>query len=188
MYSEANMQMRGPSFGVKTYHKGGNKIAIEMTMNGQPLNKQVYDGMTGAQSGMGQVQALEGDELENLKEQAMICKEANYKARGYKLMLKGIEEVNGSPAYVIEVERADGKKSTDYYDTKTSLKVREISTGQGVDGNPSTQILDVADYQEANGVKLPRSMTVSGVFPVPFKVTVTDLKVNGGVDDAVFKL
>jgi predicted Zn-dependent peptidase/uncharacterized membrane protein YkoI len=187
MYSEATMQMRGPSFSVKTYHKGGNKIAIEMSMNGQPMNKQTYDGVQGIQSGMGQVETLEGEQLENLKEQAMIAKEANYKAGGYKLTLKGIEEVNGSPAYVVEVQRADGKKSTEYYDTKTSLKVREISTGQGMDGNPSTQILDLADYQETNGIKLPRSMTVSGVFPVPFKVTVTSLKINGGVDDAVFK-
>ena len=57
-----------------------------------------------------------------------------------------------------------------------------------MDGNPSIQTVEMTDYEEANGVKMPRSMMVSGVFPVPFKVTVTEIKVNAGVDDAVFKM
>lgn len=188
LQSTATMQVRGPAFGIKTYQKGGDKIAIEMSMNGQTMNKQVYDGVQGAQSAMGQTEALEGEQLGDLKEQAMFSKEAGYKMGGYKLMLKGIEEVNGSNAYWVEVERPDGKKISEYYDTKTSLKVREISNGKGMDGSPSLQTVEMSEYQEANGVKIPRVMTISGVFPVPFKVTVTELKVNGGVEDTVFKL
>jgi hypothetical protein len=89
---------------------------------------------------------------------------------------------------VLEVERLDGKKSTEYYDSKTSLKVREISTGKGMDGAPNVQIIDMGDYKEVNGVKLPYTMTVSGPFPVPFKVNVSEIKLNSGVEDAVFKL
>lgn len=188
LQSTATMQVRGPAFGIKTYQKGGDKIAIEMSMNGQAMNKQVYDGVQGAQSAMGQTETLEGEQLGDLKEQAMFSKEAGYKMGGYKLMLKGIEEVNGSNAYWVEVERPDGKKISEYYDTKTSLKVREISNGKGMDGNPTLQTVEMSEYQEANGVKIPRVMTISGVFPVPFKVTVTELKVNGGVEDTVFKL
>lgn len=188
LQSTATMQVRGPAFGINTYQKGGNKIAIEMSMNGQLMNKQLFDGNEGFQSAMGQAESLEGEALNDLKEQAIFSKEAGYKYGGYKLLLKGIEEVNGSNAYVVEVERPDGKKITEFYDTKTSLKVREVSTGKGMDGNPSTQTVEMTDYQEANGVKIPRSMTVSGVFPVPFKVTVTEIKVNQGVDDAVFKM
>ncbi len=40
-----------------------------------------------------------------------------------------------------------GKKSTEYYDMKTSLKVREVSTGQGMDGNPTIQTVDMSDYK-----------------------------------------
>lgn len=188
LQSTATMQVRGPAFGIKTFQKGGKKIAIEMSMNGQMMNKQVFDGIQGSQSAMGQTEALEGEPLGDIKEQAMFSKEAGYKTAGYKLMLKGIEDVNGSNAYVVEVERPDGKKTTEYYDTKTSLKVREVSTGKGMDGNPTVQTIELTDYQEANGIKMPRTMTVSGVFPVPFIVTVTEIKVNAGVDDAVFKM
>ncbi|MFN0037597.1 MAG: insulinase family protein [Saprospiraceae bacterium] len=188
LQSTADMQVRGPAFGIKTYQKGGNKIALEMSMGGQAMQKQVYDGAQGFRTAMGQTEALEGEQLGDIKEQAMFSKEAGYKTGGYKLVLKGIEEVNGSNTYVLEVERPDGKKSTEYYDTKTSLKVREVSTGQGMDGSPSTQMVEMTDYKEVGGVKMPHSMTVSGVFPVPFKVSITEIKVNAGVDDAVFKM
>lgn len=188
MQSSATMQMRGPSFGIKISQKGGNKIAIETSMNGQAMSKEVYDGTQGFQSSMGQTQALEGVELGDVKEQAMICKEASYKTAGYKLMLKGIEEVNGSNAFIVEVERPDGKKITEFYDSKTSLKIREVSAGTGMDGNPSVETVDMSDYKVVNGVKIPHTMTVSGVFPVPFKVNISEIKVNAGVDDAIFKM
>jgi hypothetical protein len=89
---------------------------------------------------------------------------------------------------VIEVVRADGKKSTEYYDMKTSLKVREVSTSEGPDGAPNTQTIDMSDYKAIGGVLFPHVTTITGVFPVPFKVTINSAKVNQGIDDAVFKM
>lgn len=188
LQTEANMQVRGPAFGLKTWQKGGTKLAVEMSMNGQLMNKQLYADGKGVQSAMGQSEPLEGESLGDVKEQAMFVKEAGYKMGGYKLTLKAIEEVNGSNAYVVEVERPDGKKSTEYYDMKTSLKLREVSAGQGMDGSPAIQTVDMGEYKAVGGVLLPQVMTVSGVFPVPFKVTITSAKVNEGIDDAIFKM
>jgi hypothetical protein len=159
-----------------------------MKMNDNVMSKQVFDGEKGTQSGMGMpISPIEGEDLTDLREQAAFCKEANYK-NGYKLTLKGIEEINNSPAYIVEVERPDGSKSTDYYDMKSSLKIREVSTGTGADGQPSVQTTDYADYNAIDGgLLLPHTLTVAGVFPVPFKVMLNSVKVNAGVDDAVFK-
>ncbi len=188
MQSSSTMQLRGPAFDIKTYQKSGSKYAVEISMNGQPMNKQLYDGSKGVLSAMGQTEAIEGQELNDLKEQAIFCKEAIYKTGGYKLSLKGIEELNGSNAYVLEVERPDGKKSTEYYDTKTSLKVREVTSGKGMDGNPNIQTVDIGDYKAVTGIKLPHEMTVSGAMPVPFKVIVSEIKLNTGIDESIFKL
>lgn len=188
MESKSVMQMRGPSFNLTTYQKGGNKILVEMSMNGQVMNKQLFDGQSGAQSAMGQVENLDEASLADMKEQAKICKEADYKTGGYKLNLKGMEEINGAMTFVIEVSRPDGQSTTEYYDTKTSLKLREVSMEQGPDGNPAIQTIDMSDYKEVSGVKMPHTLTVSGVFPVPFKVTVSEIKVNTGIKDEVFKL
>jgi zinc protease len=188
MQSKAMMQMRGQSFNLNTYQKGGDKILVEMIMNGQVMNKQVYDGQNGIQSAMGQVENMDEATLADMKEQAKICKEAAYKSGGYQLTLKSMEEVNGAMTFVIEVERPDGRKTTEYYDTKTSLKLREVSIDRGMDGNPATQTVDMADYKEVNGVKMPHVLTISGVFPVPFKVKIEELKVNTGINDEVFKI
>jgi hypothetical protein len=57
----------------------------------------------------------------------------------------------------------------------------------GADGQPSVQTIEIADYKSVNGVLIPHTLTVSGVFPVPFKVVIAEAKVNAGVDEAVFK-
>lgn len=187
MQSNSVMQMRGPSFNLVTYQKNG-KLLVEMSMNGQVMNKQLYDGQTGMQSAMGQVETVDEATKADLKEQAKICKEADYKKEGYKLVLKGMEELDGAVAFVLEVTRPDGKMVTEYYDSKTSLKLREVSMNKGMDGSPTIQTIDIAEYKEINGVKIPHQMTVGGVFPVPFKVTVTEVKVNQGIKDDLFKL
>ena len=186
--TSATMQVSVQSLSVMTWQKGGNKVAMEMNMNGQVVSKRVYDGTAGVESGMGGTHPLEGEDLADLKEQAAFAKEAGYQAGGYKLALKGVEEVNGSNAYVVEVERPDGAKSTEYYDMKTSLKLREVRTTTGQDGEPSTMTIDYADYKETNGVKFPNTMTINGLMPIPITSTVSEIKVNAGIDDKVFNL
>lgn len=188
MQSNAVMQMRGPSFNLTTYQKGGNKIMVEMSMNGQVMNKQVFDGQNGIQSAMGQVENMDEATVADMKEQAKICKEADYQTGGYQLVLKGMEEINGAMTFVIEVTRPSGRKITEYYDTKTSLKVREVSSELGMDGNPAIQTVDMSDYKEVNGVKIPHTLTISGLFPVPVKVNVEEIKVNTGLKDELFKI
>ncbi|MBL7776476.1 MAG: insulinase family protein [Saprospiraceae bacterium] len=178
----------GPSLDMTIAQKGGNKIAVAMSMQGNVVSNRVYDGAQALESGMGGQRMLEGEELEDIKEQAQFVKEAGYVAGGYKLALKGIEPVSGKNAYIIEVERPDGKKTTEYYDVATSLKIREVSSSPGMDGNPTTVTTDLGDYKEVNGMLFPHSMTISGVFPVPMVGTIKDIKVNAGVDDATFQL
>jgi hypothetical protein len=181
------MKTSGPEITVKTWQKDG-KIVTDMIMNGMSMSKRTYDGSKAKETGMGGARDLEGEELNDLKEQALFCKEMAYKTGGYKLALKGLEQIGSSDAYVVEVERPDGKKTTEYYDMKTSLKLREVSNVTGQDGEPTSITIDYADYKDTNGVLYPNSITITGVFPVPLKATVTDLKVNTGIDDAVFKL
>jgi zinc protease len=189
LQSTSVMKTRGPEFVIKTWQKGGSRIAIEMTMNGQMMSKRVYDGATGSEAGMGgATRTLEAEELADMKEQAMFAKETGYLTGGYKLTLKGAEPLEGRNAYVLEVERPDGKKTTEYYDMGTSLKIREVSSQPGPDGNPAAVITDFSDYKEVNGVMIPHTINLTGVFPVPVKATVTEIKANAGVDEAVFKL
>lgn len=188
LQSTATMTTPGPVLTIKSVQKGGDKIAVEVTMNDQLVNKRVYDGTKGFMVGGGpepKAQPLDGESLGDLKEQAQFCKEAGYLKGGYKLNLKSVEEVNGANAYVIEVVRADGKVSLEYYDLKTSFKIREESTVQSAAG-PATLAVDMSDYTETNGVKIPRTLVSTGLLPTPVKINITEVHINAGVDDKTF--
>jgi zinc protease len=181
------MKSRGMEITVKQIQKDGSKLVQEMLMNGQSMGKTTYDGTKAVQTGMGGASRnLEGEQLAELKEQALPIKEAAYKSMGYQLTLKSVEEVEGKSAYVVEVSRPNGQKSTEYYEVSTSLKLREVSTTAGPDGTSTTVTNDFSDYREVGGVKFPHTSMTTGVFPTPMKAVVSDLKVNAGVDDALF--
>lgn len=186
--TSVNLVTPGPTLDMDVIQKDGNKVAVIMEMQGNVVSNRVYNDGKGSEVGMGGARALEGEELEDMKEQASFCKEANYQSAGYKLKLKGVEPLDGKNAYVLEIERPDGKVTTEYYDMSSSLKVREINTSVGMDGQPTTIITDFGDYKEVGGVKFAHSITIVGAFPVPLKGTVTDLKVNAGVDDKLFQV
>jgi zinc protease len=183
------MQTRGPEITVKQAQKGGTKLMQDMLMRNQSMGKTILDGDRAVQTGAGAAKRdITGDELQGLKEQALVVKEVAYKQWGYTMEIKGIEEVEGKAAYVIEVTRPGGSKFTQYHDVATNMKVREIMAQKGADGGETIVTNDFADYREISGVKLPYSSTTSGVFPTPIKATVTELKVNTGMDDSVFKM
>lgn len=189
VYTSTSMKSGGPSFLIQTWQKGGNKLAFDLSMNGQSMSKRLYDGTNAIETGMGGAQRdLTGEELLDIQEQATFCKEAAYLTSSHKMVLKNIEELDGKAAYVLEVERPDGKKTTEYYDVETSLKVRELSMQEGQDGSMQAVITDFADYKELNGVRFPHTMILGGIFPVPMKATVNEIKINQGIEDSVFSL
>ncbi len=183
-----SLKTPGPVFDMTIAQKNNNKVSVVLNMQGQVVSNRVYDGAKGMESGMAGQRMLEGSDLEDIKEQALFCKEAHYQELGYKLTLKGIEAIDGKNAYALEVEHPNGRKSTDYYDMTTSLKVREISTQTDENGEAATITTDLGDYKEVNGVLFPYSITITGAAPFPLKGTVTDIKVNAGVDDALFQI
>ncbi|MBK8557902.1 MAG: insulinase family protein [Lewinellaceae bacterium] len=104
------MKGAGPPITFKTLKKDNTKAVVEVSMSGQVLSKQIFDGEKGIEYGMGGAsRPIEGEGLLDMKEQALFCKEAKYLEGSYKLTLKGVEVVNGAIAYVMEIERADGK-------------------------------------------------------------------------------
>ncbi|MCC6413541.1 MAG: insulinase family protein [Saprospiraceae bacterium] len=189
VYSNTTMKSGGPSFVIQTWQKGGTKLAFDLSMNGQSMSKRIYNGVKAIETGMGGAQQdLTGSDLLDIQEQAAFCKEAAYLNGSYKINLKNIEELNGKAAYVLEVERADGNKVTEYYDVETSLKVREITMQEGQDGTMQAVVTDFSDYKEINGVRFPHTLMLGGIFPVPMKATVNEIKINQGIEDSMFTL
>lgn len=148
------------------------------------IQKQVFDGTKGKQSGMQGKKEVTGEELENLKSEATMNQEMNYAKLGYKMDLKGIEAVNGSDAYILELLSPSGKKTTEWYDVKTGLKSRSM-TVVSQQGQTMTVTTDFTDYKEFGGIKYPGTVTITGT-PTPLKFTLESVEQNKGIKDSAF--
>jgi ribosomal protein L30E len=128
---------------------------------------------------------LEGESLEDIKAQAILNPEMNYEKLGYKLNLKGIEAVNGKDAYIMEVISPKGKKSMEWYDVESKLKVRTSQTTNSEMG-PVISTTDILEYKDVNGLKFPSVISISGAMSM--KLTAESINVNKGVADSEFTI
>ncbi|HTO34873.1 MAG TPA: insulinase family protein, partial [Flavobacterium sp.] len=149
------------------------KMAVEISMGGMSLMKQVVNDNTGYMIQQGQRMDLQGEMLEDMKssanpfpELALLNKEG--------LTVKGIESIDGSDAYAVVDD-----KTTIYFDVKSGLKVSEVTeTPQGNSG------IYYKDYRDVNGVKVPYNIVMNVGFDLDIKMD--NVKINEGVTDADF--
>lgn len=101
-----------------------------------------------------------------------------------KAKLSGIEKINGNDAYKIEIP---GKtiSSSMFYDVKTGLKVREVSS-TSMGGQTQTNTADFSDYKEKDGILFANKKTTT-LGPQPVEMTLKDVKINSGVTEDDFK-
>lgn len=178
---------QGQTIGMTIQRKAPNKMAMTVDMSGMVLNQTKFDGVKGEVSQMGQAQPMDEAGLKELKDQSAMFAELEYAKNGAKLELKGVEPVEGKDAYKIEITSASGKKSTDFFDKATGLKIRSIETQEGPQG-PTSSTSDYEDYREVNGVKVPYRLKTVGLAPFPLIFEVKSVEVNKGIDDSVFQV
>lgn len=155
------------------------RFAEELSMAGMgSLMKQVVNGNTAYAAQQGQKKVMEGKDLAEMKESAVLFSETLLATKA-GVTLSGIEPMNGSDAYTV----VDGD-TTYYFDVKSGLKVAEASTSeQG--GQKVTQTTTFGDYRDVKGVKLPFNHIMNIGFELDIKMS--EVKVNEGVTDADFQ-
>ncbi len=180
------MSMSGMSLEAVNMFKTGKKSSLVVSMGGNPMMQQKFDGETLVANG--QKVDLDADKIKDLKKQAMIASELAYADFGMKSELKGIEKIDGNDAYKVVTVAASGNKSTAYYDVKTWLKVKEISiSADGPDGQVTTVTTYLSDYTKLeNGILFPYKMKQS-VGPQSFDMEVKSVKLNTNLTDDIFK-
>lgn len=178
---------QGMTIGMSIQRKAPSMMLMKVEMNGAVLNESKFDGEKGEVSAMGQSQAADEATLKELKEQSSMFAELGYQQAGTKLELKGVEPVEGKNAYKVEITTASGKKSTDFFDKTTGLKIRSIEVQEGPQG-PTTATSDYEDYREVDGVKVPYRLKTVGLAPFPLLFEVESVEINKGIDDSVFKV
>lgn len=155
------------------------RMMVELTMPGMgSIMKQVFNGTSGYQSQQGQKKALEGKDLEKMKEGAVLFMETTL-ATKKGVTVAAIEPINGSDAYAV----VDGD-TTYYFDVKSGLKTAEATTEEE-DGKKQTRVTTFNDYKAVKGVKVPYNVIMNVGFELDIKMT--DVKINEEVSDADFQ-
>jgi len=150
------------------------KLAVELSMSGMSLMKQVVNGNTGYAAQQGQKMNLEGEMLEDLKSNAHPFPELKMLTQE-GITLKGIENQDGKDCYAIV-----SGKTTSYYEVSSGLKIAEVSaTPQG------NSTVSFKDYRDVKGVKVPFNTVMNVGFELDIKME--EVKVNEGVSDADFQ-
>ncbi len=174
----------GQVLSVTQQFKQPNLTSMSMGMQGMIVQKIVFTGNSLKISGMGGNQEFtEGKEFEAAKTEAGPCPEMNLIQNGYKLTVKGIEKVGNTDAYVMDAEKSSVK--TYWFDTTTGLLLKTSATDNTPQG-PVQQVVEYSDYRAVNGVLFPFS-NKQKIAAMEMNITVESVKVNTGLDDALFQ-
>lgn len=181
MSMEASAQ--GMTLEMVSLKKDPGKVKISVTVMGNEVQSQVFDGKSGKVTQQGQSAAMGEKELKKAEGEALIFPELHYTKLGYKLSYKGTEAVNGSEAHKVVIEDPQGNKETTFFDVKTGYMVKNVEVSE-----TGTQTIEFADYQEQNGIFSPRKVVIAGVLPFPLEFKVKSIEWNKGLEDAKFKV
>lgn len=106
----------------------------------------------------------------------------NLKRNKIGVRLAGTQNVNGHPAYHLELSFAPGVTRDVYFDAATHLVVRE--TVPASSGTAAEQI-DYFDYQASGGIEEPRRMEIRRADRV-YRISVARVEINSPVNDSTF--
>ena len=180
---EASTSMNGMDIKQKTYKKAPNKYAMIMSMNGNVMMQQAFNGERGIMKGFQGEQEIIGEDLENLKVDATLHAELNYAELGVQLTLEAIEAVEGKDAYKVKVVNPSGQTTYDYFDMESGLRIQSKQTIIAPQGE-FTQMQSYSDYQEIDGVKFPFLIKISGVQNMELKIE--SISINTDLSDDLF--
>jgi predicted Zn-dependent peptidase len=168
-----------------TYFVAPNKEAMKIEMQGMMIQKEYFDGTSGASSNMQSgKKELTAEEIASKQKSAGLFPELNYATSGLNVELVGIEEVNDIDAYLMKIIDGD-KQSFDYFDTKTFMKIKSVSIQKEGD-----EVIEASrsfsDFKIVNGLQFPHKMTLM-MGELGLEGKVITIEINGKVDETTFK-
>ncbi len=182
--TNADVTIEGAPFKPKAIIKAmaPNKESMEMVIEGMgTVMKQKFDGATGYREQQGMKVPMTDKELDGKKEEKGLFPELYVDVAN--MALESIATVEGKDVYKVKVTKGEDV-SHRYYDTTTGYLVRTESTSEQ-QGQMVTSIVDFSDYQDVNGVMLPKTQKITNG-PQIITLKSVDIKFNEGVIEADF--
>lgn len=181
---------QGMTLTLTIYSKEPNKMRMDMEVMGMVIT-QAFDGETAWGTNMQtfSIEEMPEDQAEDFKRQAL-GNDALLNPKKYGITYKyiGKEKIEDKDCFVLEQTFSDGFKATLYVDSKTYLthKIKAKSISQmGVEVESDTYL---SDYKKVEGMMYPHAMTVFQDGEESVTMTFTEISINSGLEDSLFKM
>lgn len=172
----AQAEIQGMKLDLEMKRTTDGKMNQSISMGGNVMNKQVFNGETGYVMAQGQKMPYNEEQIAMAKTDAQLFPELN----AADAEVAGIEKVNGEDAYVVEMD--ENNKS--FYSVESGLKIQSIKTVSQA-GQTMTIPTGYSDYREVEGIKVPYLISQS-MGPQSFEFKVSEILINEGVSEEDF--
>lgn len=174
----AQAEIQGMKLDLNMKRTMDGKMNQSISMGGNVMNQQVFDGEAGFVMAQGQKMPYNEEQIAAAKADANPFPELTVgDAR-----VTGMEKVDGKDAYVVNID----ENNKNFYSVDTGLKVQSIKTVSQA-GQTMTIPTGYSDYQEVKGVKFPFMISQS-MGPQSFEFKVSEILVNEGVSEEDFQV
>lgn len=180
---------RGMKLTVEEKTMAPNLSMLTITMAGQPIMKEVFDGTKGWREQMGQKIDYSAQELSAKKDIRGLFNQANYFSDGYTVKLAGTENIAGKDAYKIIVTMPSGQVTNEWYDAASGLLIKTESSME-MQGQKVIQSLEYSHYEPIGKVLFPHTInmtTSTAAGAQEMTMELDSIKVNEGVTKNDFK-
>jgi hypothetical protein len=111
----------------------------------------------------------------------------DYQKKGTQVALEGTEQVDGHQAYRLRLTSRDGTKRNLWIDAASFLELKMDGEPRKLDGRIHPVQLYFKDFHSEHGLNVPhlQETVVAGV-KEPYKMKITKVSVNDGLDDTLF--
>lgn len=171
----------------------GRKQRLEIQFNGQTA-VQVYDGSQGWKVrpflNRHEVEKYTPEELKAAAQQSdMDGYLIDYAAKGSRVELAGVDQVEGRSAYKLNVTDKNGYARHVWVDAESFLEIKVEGTPRRLDGKYHPTATYLRDYRSVNGLMMPYLLetTVEGVKDTE-KIQIEEIVSNPKLDAAQFAM
>ena len=172
-----NATIQGTPIVLTTKVAAPNKTTNTISVMGQTMQKQAFNGENGYNEMRGQKKEFDEKEINKSKSNTAPFSDMAYKNG----LLDRIEPVDGKNAYVIKSGTTEI-----YYDVASGLKLQSVEVVKAPDGNEMKVPTIFSDYKEVSGVLFAHKRDqVTPQFTLNF--VLQDVKINEGVEDKDFE-
>ncbi len=178
-------QIMKQSLSIVIKQKTPNKLK-QIIRSGEMKQTILYDGTKGVMIIGDKKTEFDNNKLEKLKFEAAMNFLLDPEAFGVKLELTGIETVDSTECYKIELTTEGGKNWVQFYSIDSGLKIKEVKDVETTKGSFQQETY-YSDYKEVEGLKFPFKIKQSfGMQTI--EMNVSSVKLNEGLDNSIFEI